>query len=102
MKTLNPPRRNTAAIKWTFNASRNCEGHGLFQFLSGRPISTGSGRTQLTKLLLVLLAFLVLIVFTVDRLGMFTNRLCALLIFKIFAKQSRGFIKFYTPPIAHL
>lgn len=58
MKTLNPLRRNTAAIKWTFNASRNCEGHGLFQFLSGRPISTSPGRTQLTKLLLVLLVFL--------------------------------------------
>lgn len=58
MKALNPLRRNTAAIKWTFNASRNCEGHGLFQFPSGRPISTGPGRVQLTKLLLVLLACL--------------------------------------------
>lgn len=58
MKALDPPRRNTAAIKWTFNASRNCEGHSLFQFLSGRPISAGLGRTQLTKLLHILYLFL--------------------------------------------
>lgn len=33
MKALRPLRRNTAAIKWTFNAPRNCEGHSPFQFL---------------------------------------------------------------------
>lgn len=93
MKTLNPLRRNTAAIKWTFNASRNCEGHGLFQFLSGRPISTGPGRTQLTKLLLVLLAFLCL--FRLPSSGRRRSPGCALLIRKIFAKQSRGFTRDY-------